>query len=173
MAYSAHSTIATTGFINGVREASDIVTEMHNITFTWYEAGAPAVSLGTCTARLKKMKTYWRLEVPATHLSAVTINPAGAGHDVYATFTDTDLLFGAAATVWSAYSNLTQLGNFTSATHQGWVKLTHAAGVLTIIPEITVTAGTTAAYHDNQMNPAGGDMHVYNGVVFEIHAVAV
>jgi hypothetical protein len=149
--------------------------EKHTITFSWIRT-SDLVVLGTCNATLKKMSTYWRLEVPAFQLTGITV---AGGDDVYAKYDDTtSLLFGTAATVWMAYSNLIQTGNVSAATGQGFFKLDHSstgAGIVRILPYITVNDGTkaTSAYVGAQFAFGPGDLHVYTEMVFEIQAVAV
>ena len=174
MAFIDHSTIATTGYVTGFRTTADAVTEVHIVPLTWYKTSTYPVSLGTCNATLKKMSTFWRLEVPAFQLTGITVGGADA---VFAEYNDTtSLIFGTAATVWSAYSNLLQTGNVSAAAAQGFFKLDHAstgAGIVRITPCITVNDGTKATSAYSQFGFGPGDLHVYTEMVFEIQAVAV
>lgn len=174
MAFIDHSTIATTGYVQGFRTTADPVMEIHNVPLTWYKTSTYPVSLGTCTATLKKMSTFWRLEVPALQLTGITV--AGA-EPIFAEYNDTtSLLFSTAATVWSAYSNLTETGNVSAALAQTIFKLDHAstgAGIVRITPFLTFRDADKVTEEYSQFGFGPGDLHVYTEMMFEIQAVAV
>lgn len=175
MAFIDHSTIATLGYAAGFRTTSDAVLEVHNVPLTWYKTAGPTV-LGTCTAVLKKMANFWRLEVPAFQLTGITVGGANA---VYAVYNDnTSLIFGTAATTWSAYSNLVETGNVSAAAAQGFFWLDHAspaagAGNVRVCPFLTVNNTTKAVTEYSQFGFGPGDLHVYTEMLFEIQPVAV
>jgi hypothetical protein len=104
MAYNQHSTIVSRSYVDGIRTTADVPTEVHKITMTWVEEAAPATAIGTCVATLKKSSTFWKLEVPAFQITGMS-TAGGGGHTVYATFTDTNLLFGASATTWQSLTS--------------------------------------------------------------------
>jgi len=161
---------ATKSYVDGGRIASDYVTEVHNIPITWARSAAPAVSVGTCTATLKKAGRFWSLEMPAFQLSGITT----AGSYILGTYTDTKLLFGAAATVWDAFSNIVDLANWGAAgASQGVFKITHAAGVVTITSDMNIDNTTKAFSAYSQTALAPGDMHSYNVAIFPIDPTAV